>query len=195
MKAGLKFYRAPRLVCGRWRCIVVLLLSCWLSAAASEGQMLTPGDGAPVANPLGDTAMKPGKALLMELDARFARATLAGGGKAFVGWLAEDAVSLANGKAAVEGREAIAKQATWTPEQYQLTWTPTDAVLSQAGDMGYSWGHYEGRGRDAAGNPIMTSGRYVNLWRLEPDGSWKVILNSSNEEPVGAGDCCRLPPV
>lgn len=191
----MKLHLSLRGACKRYLGAGLFLLCCWLLGLVCRAQMLTPEAGSTVENPLADTTMKPGKALLMNLDTQFAKATLAGGGKAYIGWLAEDAVSLANGNAAVEGREAIAKQATWTPEQYQLSWTPTDAVMSPAGDMGYTWGHYEGHGKDAEGNPISITGRYVNVWRLQPDGSWKVILNSSNEEPAGAGDCCRLPPV
>jgi ketosteroid isomerase-like protein len=36
-------------------------------------------------------------------------------------------------------------------------------------------------------------GRYLTLWRKEPDGSWKVMLDASQDEPAGAADCCKLP--
>ena len=117
-----------------------------------------------------------------------------GGGKAFATWFAEDGVSLANGQAPVHGHDAIAKQATWSAKDYQLIWTPTDAVMSPTGDMGYTWGHYEGHSRDADGNTKVTSGRYLTIWRKEPDGAWKVVLDASNDEPAEAGDCCKLPP-
>jgi ketosteroid isomerase-like protein len=138
--------------------------------------------------------MKPGKALLFELEAKFARETAQGGGKAFASWFAEDATTLSNGQAPVHGRDAIAKNATWQAKDYQLTWTPTDAVMSLSGDMGYTWGHYEGHSRDADGNAKVTMGRYLTIWRKERDGTWKVLLDASNDEPAGAGDCCKLPP-
>jgi ketosteroid isomerase-like protein len=155
---------------------------------------LTPGAPADTPNPLSDTTIKPGKAILFDLEAKFAKATAEGGGKAFAAWFAEDGVSLANGEAPVHGREAIAKQATWSPKNYQLLWTPTDAVMSPTGDMGYTWGHYEGHSRDPDGNSKVISGRYLTIWRKEPDGSWKVTLDASNDEPAGAADCCKLPP-
>ena len=158
------------------------------------GSILAPGASADVPNPLADTTMKPGKAILFDLEAKFAKETAEGGGKVFATWFAEDGVSLANGQAPVRGRDAIAKEATWSPKDYQLLWTPTDAVMSATGDMGYTWGHYEGHSRDADGNANVTSGRYLTIWRKEPDGSWKVALDTSNEEPADAGDCCKLPP-
>jgi ketosteroid isomerase-like protein len=155
--------------------------------------ILTLGGAAERPNPLADTTIRPGKQLLLDLEARFAKATAEGGGKAFAAWFAEDGVSLANGEAPVHGQDAIAKQATWSPKDYQLLWTPTDAVMSPTGDMGYTWGHYDGRSRDPDGNTKSTSGRYLTIWRKEPDGTWKVVLDASNEEPAGAADCCKLP--
>ena len=102
-------------------------------------------------------------------------------------------MSLANGQAPVRGQAAIAKQANWSPKDYQLLWTPTDGVMSPAGDMGYTWGHYEGHSRDADGNSKVTTGRYLTIWRKEKDGSWKVLLDASNDEGAEAGDCCKIP--
>jgi ketosteroid isomerase-like protein len=147
----------------------------------------------PAANPLSDPSVSPGSTFLFDLEAKFARATAAGGGKAFASFFADDAVTLANGKPAVIGRTAIAEQATWLPSQYQLTWTPDGGRMSDAGDMGFTWGHYEGDAKDQNGNPIVTSGRYFTVWKRQPDGSWKVALDASNIEPANSGDCCRIP--
>ena len=183
---------------GKW-VILLLLMGLLTGVRPGLGQVLggtgaVPETQADTPNPLADTTMKPGKALLFDLEAKFAKATAEGGGKAFAQWFAEDAVTLSNGEAPVHGREEIAKQATWLARDYQLTWTPTDAILSPAGDMGYTWGHYEGHSRDAQGNPVVTMGRYLTIWRKQTDGSWKVALDASNNEPAGAGDCCKLPP-
>jgi uncharacterized protein (TIGR02246 family) len=176
---------------------LVVLVGMSLGVTSAEGQMLggaqlTPdAQGTPSA--LADTSMTPGKALLFELEAKFAKATAEGGGKAFASWFAEDGVSLGKGLAAVHGRENIAKRATWLAKDYRLQWTPTDGAMSAGGDMGYTWGHYEGHSKDAEGNDKVTAGRYLNLWRREADGSWKVVLDQSSDEPAGDGDCCRLP--
>src|SRR5579859_7694905 len=80
------------------------LLGLCLTAHIAEGQILDPGALGPAAsttapNPLADTTMRPGKALLLDLEARFAKATAEGGGKAFAAWFAEDGVTLGNGQA------------------------------------------------------------------------------------------------
>lgn len=147
----------------------------------------------PTPNLLTDTTMKPGKALLYDLEARFAKDVLARGGAGFAAWFADDGVALGNGAAPLIGRIAIAKNATWSPQAYRLSWTPTDALMGPSGDMGYTWGHYDGKSKDANGNDVVVSGRYMTIWRRQPDGQWKVVLDAGANEPPEAGDCCRLP--
>lgn len=179
----------------RTSCNAILLgLSMLLSAAApAHGQLPEPGSAANAPNPLSDPTVKPGKILLFDLEARFAKDVLERGGHAFADWFAEDGVALNNGKAPLIGRVAIARSAAWSPKDYQLIWTPTDATMGPSGDIGYTWGHFEGHSKDANGNPVTTSGRYITIWRKQPDGAWKVVLDAGSNEPADAGDCCKLP--
>ncbi len=158
-----------------------------------RAQLPEPGAQPAAPNPLTDSTVKPGKMLLFDLDTRFAKDVGARGGAAFAAWFADDAVSLSNGKAPLFGAIAITRSATWSPKEYQLTWTPTDALMGPSGDMGYTWGHFEGSSKDANGNPVKTSGRYITIWRKGQDGSWKVILDAGADEPADAGECCKLP--
>jgi ketosteroid isomerase-like protein len=162
-------------------------------ARAGRAQLPEPGTTAQTPNPLTDSTVKPGKMLLFDLEARFARDVLEHGGAAFANWFADDGVALNNGAAPLIGKVAIVKSANWSPKDYQLTWTPTDALMGPSGDMGYTWGHYEGRSKDANGNPVQTSGRYITVWRKEPDGSWKVVLDAGANDAPAAGECCKLP--
>jgi ketosteroid isomerase-like protein len=175
-------------------CVLALgmagILSAWASLSA---QMPEPGAQSDVPNLLTDTTVNPGKVLLFKLEAQFAKDVAMRGGAAFADWFAGDGVALGNGAAPLIGKVAIAKDASWTAKDYQLTWTPTDAMMGPSGDMGYTWGHFEGHSKDANGNPITTTGRYITLWRRGPDGNWKVILDAGANEPAGAGECCKLP--
>ena len=60
--------------------------------------------------------MKPGKMLLYDLEARFAKDVLEQGGAGFAAWFADDGVALGNGAAPLIGKVAIAKSANWSPE-------------------------------------------------------------------------------
>ena len=146
-----------------------------------------------VISPLTQPTLSPGVILLMELEGKFAQAVSVGGGKAFAEWFAEDAVTLNNGQPATMGRAAIAAQAKWDPKEYQLTWTPQGAQMGPSNDMGFTWGHYEGRTKDKNGQPVVITGRYVTVWKKMSDGSWKVALDASANEPPQSAECCVLP--
>jgi ketosteroid isomerase-like protein len=152
-----------------------------------------PSTSRPSTDLLTDATMKPGKALLFDLEAKFAKDVLERGGAGFAAWFADDGVALGNAAAPLVGKVAIAKSATWSPKVYRLTWTPTDALMGPSGDMGYTWGHYDGKSKDANGNEVVVSGRYMTIWRRQPDGQWKVVLDAGATEPPEAGDCCKLP--
>ena len=145
------------------------------------------------ASPLTQPTLSPGVLLLIELEGRFSQAVAAGGGKAFASWFADDAVTLNNGRPAVLGRANIAAQANWDPKTYQLTWIPQGAQMGPSNDMGFTWGHYEGRSTDKNGQPVTTSGRYFTVWKKLPNGNWKVALDASSNEPPAGGECCALP--
>jgi ketosteroid isomerase-like protein len=171
--------------------LLIGFLAC-SGAIEAHAQLPMPGDqNSP--NPLTDPTANPGKILLFDLDKRFAGDVRQRGGAAFADWFAQDGVALNNGQSPLIGIVAIAKSANWDPKVYQLTWTPTDAQMGPSGDMGYTWGHFEGRSKDAAGNPVITTGRYITVWRKQSDGIWKVSLDAGANEPAAAGDCCKLP--
>jgi ketosteroid isomerase-like protein len=178
------------------RRVLFLLLSSALVAAggslAAQNTLDPLGRPAPAANPLSDFSQTPGTTLLFQLEAKFAKDTAAGGGKAFAAYFAPDAVTLSNGEIPVKGHDAIAARATWLPADYQLTWTPLGGQMNAGGDMGFTWGHYDGKGKDKNGQIVTDSGRYMTIWRKQADGSWKVELDSSNNEPAAAADCCKL---
>lgn len=144
-------------------------------------------------NPVTQPTFTPGMLQLLELETKFAADVAARGGKAFASWFAEDGVTLANGRPPVMGRAAIAAQAQWDPKEYQLTWLADGAQMGPSNDMGYTWGHYEGVSKDQHGQSVKTSGRYITIWKKQTDGTWKVVLDASAEEPPDAGSCCSLP--
>ncbi|MGA7340466.1 MAG: nuclear transport factor 2 family protein [Terracidiphilus sp.] len=178
-------------------CVFLVFAGIAGAAAAGRAQLPFPGGSAaqPAPNPLTDTTVNPGKMLLFDLEARMQKDVAARGGPGLVSWFADDGVLLGNGAAPVIGKVAIEKFAAWSPQDYQLTWTPTDAVMGPSGDIGYTWSHYEGHSKDGNGNPVVTSGRFITIWRKEPDGGWKVVLDAGANEPAAGGDCCRLPEV
>ena len=127
--------------------------------------------------------LTPGQLKLLELEGRFAADVAQGGGKAFASWFADDGVALSNGEAAVRGRARIAATATWDPKIYSLSWVAEGADMSPAQDMGYTWGHYQGVSDAKTTHQTVKTGRYITVWKKQPDGQWKVALDASADLP------------
>jgi ketosteroid isomerase-like protein len=142
------------------------------------GVMAAPGASPFHVIPLGNPTITPGVLQLLELESRFQQ---------------DVAVTLANGKPAILGRGAIALTATWSPADYQLTWTPEGGQMGPSNDMGFTWGIYAGHSRDSNGQAVLTSGRYITMWKKLVSGEWKVVLDASSNAPAGDGQCCILP--
>jgi ketosteroid isomerase-like protein len=151
----------------------------------------TPRPASP-ASALSDPSLPPGTLFLFGLEARFAKDVLEQGGKAFGSYFAEDAVTIDDNEAAVKGRDAIARGATWSPADLQLSWTPVGGQMGPSGDMGFTWGHYEVHFKDKAGKPVVEKGRYMTVWKKQADGSWKVELDGGNREPAASDECCKV---
>ena len=64
-----------------------------------------------------------------------------------------------------------------------LTWAPTSAEVSASGDLGYTIGRWERTWRTKDSTHV-SRGSYVTIWRKQGDGSWKVILDIGNPDPV-----------
>jgi ketosteroid isomerase-like protein len=64
-----------------------------------------------------------------------------------------------------------------------LTWKPIGADVSSSGDLGYTYGTYEFRSKDASGKPSVSHGKYTSIWKRQKDGSWKVVLDMGNASP------------
>lgn len=172
--------------------VLFWVLACvlWMSVPC-HGQQgpMGPLSEPPESSPLLTSTVQPGTTFLFDLERKFAAAVAKGGGAAFASYFDKNGMTLANRQAPLIGQPAIAAHAKWSPNDYQLTWTPEGGELSADGAMGYTWGHYEGWSLKGSG---IEQGRYVTVWKKEPDGTWKVVMDSSNENPPEAECKCTV---
>jgi ketosteroid isomerase-like protein len=101
----------------------------------------------------------------------------------FVSYYAPDATVYPSGMPMATGpgpiRDALSK-ITSMPG-FSLQFAPTKADVSASGDIGYTTGTYQ-----AAMNGTTENGKYVEVWKKQPDGSWKVredIFNADSGVP------------
>ncbi len=116
---------------------------------------------------------------LLAADRAFSRLSQEkGASHAFAQYLVKDAIMLPNNQNPVTGVEAIS-QAMQTDEKEVLTWEPQTAIVARSGDLGYTWGMYT----ITLENGKEIKGKYLNIWRKQSDGKWKVAVDMGNSNP------------
>lgn len=107
-----------------------------------------------------------------------------GTGQAFLGYMDENGSLYPAGENIITGRESIKKHFEDEPPDTRLTWRPLNAEVAISGELGYTSGTYEYRYLDNNGHPVYRYGKYVTIWKKQPDGSWKFILDIGNSTPL-----------
>ncbi|MBX7222067.1 MAG: hypothetical protein K1Y36_19100 [Blastocatellia bacterium] len=87
------------------------------------------------------------------------------------------------------GRDKL-RQASLGPDT-KVTWKPERADVSQAGDMGYTYGISEaspevsvGTQKAEAAQPSKTTrSMFLHIWKKQADGQWKLVLDVENVIP------------
>jgi len=98
-------------------------------------------------------------------------------------YYAEDASVLPFNAPIATGKDAIRE--TWqhlmSLPGFSLTFGPTKIDVAKAGDMAYEIGAFELKANDAQGNPSVTLGKYVVVWK-KLQGQWKVEADIFNTD-------------
>ena len=93
---------------------------------------------------------------------------------------ADNAISYTPNMPPLRGKAAI--------EAYNKEWFASiqpDSIaagregLLSSGDLAVETGWYYFKGK-LLGQPGLDSGRYINIWQRQPDGSWKIVRDMAN---------------
>lgn len=118
---------------------------------------------------------------LLQADRDFAaQADRIGAADAFFSYMTDDTIELGPDAPPVVGRSAIRERLKPLPP-YRLRWVPNAGEVSDDGSMGWTWGKWEMVGPDKQVAPV-SHGKYLDVWRLQKDGSWKVVVDIGNSE-------------
>lgn len=124
------------------------------------------------------------KEKLLQTDKEFAKFSVDNGaGAAFNQYLTEDALELPAGRNPIEGRENIVKLMNEGQDTYTLDWSPQFAEVSKSGELGYTWGFYTLTYNDENGKEQRNYGKYLNIWKKQLNGDWKVAVDMGNQSP------------
>jgi uncharacterized protein (TIGR02246 family) len=96
---------------------------------------------------------------------------------------AADGARYATGSPAIVGARALRKE--WqkylsTPGSFH--WTTARVEVSRSGDLAFETGNFVLKTIDKEGRAKTTNGKYVCVWRKQPDGKWKVVADIDNAD-------------
>lgn len=86
--------------------------------------------------------------------------------------------------APVQGIEGIRKvwQQLLAAPNLQMKLTTISVEVARSADLAWEYGSFEGTSTDPKGKAVTQKGKYVVVWKLQPDGSWKIEADLSNPE-------------
>ncbi len=76
------------------------------------------------------------------------------------------------------GAEAVLKRIGPDTPGVSLTWSALFTDVSDDGTLGYNYGRYEFRGPGPDGKEHVGSGFFLTIWKRQPDGSWKYVMDT-----------------
>lgn len=95
--------------------------------------------------------------------------------KAFLEYIDNEGVLLRPDSRPITGADAIDYLSLLNDTSYRLTWRPSRAQISKSEDIGFTYGVYTLTFPDTT-----FQGTYINIWKKESTGEWKLLLNSNN---------------
>lgn len=154
------------------RSVAALLSACLATACGPDAGGEGPAGGSPF------------ELELMAADRAFDAATQAEGSSGWVRFFDPQGAMIQQGRGEIRGLDAIQGAVASLDEAgFTLTWEPLRAQGSDDGTLGYTVGRYESRTL-LASDTTIARGMYVSIWRRQPDGSLKVVMDLGN--PVGS---------
>jgi uncharacterized protein (TIGR02246 family) len=101
-----------------------------------------------------------------------------------VSFYADDASAFPFNAPIATGREHI--QEMWSHLMslpgFALSFAPSKIEVAKGADLAYDVGTFELKANDAQGNPATTVGKYVVVWKKQPDTHWRVVADIFNTD-------------
>ena len=127
------------------------------------------------------------EALISKIGQEWAQHWNAGDLEGLIQAFAADAVYMPPHHAAIHGRDAI-REYLKTPLKHgvnDLTYEVT--FIKHSGELAYDVGRYSMSLPRAEGGRRQDRGKYLTVWRRQPDGQWKIAADTfSSDLPPGA---------
>jgi ketosteroid isomerase-like protein len=135
------------------------------------------------ATTIGDTRSAD-EATLKNLDAEWSKAAGAKDLDKTASYYSDDALVLPPNLPAIQGKQQARGmwQGMFSVPGFGGGWKVSKVEVARSGDLGYVTGTYELSETDEGGKPVTDKGKYLEVWKKQPDGSWKCIIDMFNSD-------------
>ena len=118
-------------------------------------------------------------------DAFCAMAKAQGLNAAFAHFAAPDVAFIDTDPRKFRGPAAVQERMGPDRPGVSLTWSALFTDVSDDGTLGYNYGRYESRVTGPAGQERVRGGFFLTIWKRQPDGSWKYVMDTgAPDRPV-----------
>lgn len=126
-----------------------------------------------------ETDMETGRKGILDIEREFSKASADKGTlRAYLSYMADDVRLLHEGKSPFVGKQAAS--AGLEAKAGKMSWQPETSGVARSIDLGFTYGAYEWKSADGKQDE---NGYYVHVWKRQPDGKWKLVMEVLNPTP------------
>lgn len=124
---------------------------------------------------------------IREIEAEAANAAAAKDLERYVSAYADDAALFFPNAPLVTGKDAIRKmtEALFRTPGFSLSFQTVKVEVSRAGDLAYTYGTNTVTLNDPKGKLVTDKGKYVAVYKKQPDGKWRCVADIGNSDLPG----------
>jgi uncharacterized protein (TIGR02246 family) len=123
------------------------------------------------------------EAAIRDADAQWSKTAGTNDLDGTVAYYVDDASLLAPNAPIATGKQAI--RAVWAQllgPGTSISWQASKVEVARSGDLSYILGNYQLTMKDPQGNPVTDKGKFVEVWKKQTDGKWKVVADIFNSD-------------
>jgi ketosteroid isomerase-like protein len=123
------------------------------------------------------------EATVRDLDAQWSKTAAAHNLDGTVSYYSDDAVLLPPNAPVAATKESI--RAIWaelTAPNVSISWQASKVEVAKSGDLAYSTGSYTLDMQDPQGKLVSDKGKFMEVWKRQPDGKWKIVADTYNSD-------------
>lgn len=106
----------------------------------------------------------------------------------------DDAIMLPPNAAMSVGKEAIraaSAEAGMGSPGFSVSWAPTKIEVAESGELAYAIGTNRGTVPGPCGTPITVQGKYIEIWKKDSGGTWKIAADMFSSDLPPPSTACE----